>query len=191
MANNDLEFQIIYKLDRAEKQLDTLIANTNKKGQQGFSRAGADIGAIFGRQLTYFAVRSIGIGLIVQAVQAAFQFGIQGLQSALAQERAASSLQFNIESINRTNQKRYEILNDGTKSIEEQATALGYTTDQIYEETTATQGSTNATKGLEGQIQRLNRELKNKERALEYKVGCCRRCWQRARFLEAFAFAHG
>jgi hypothetical protein len=65
-----------------------------------------------------------------------------------------------IKAVNTQETNRIAVLNDSTKSIEQQAMALGISTDDIYE-------NTKATKSNEGSIKALERQIKRKERALE------------------------
>jgi len=144
---SDLKYEIELKIDKASKSIQDLVNQGQKAGQKigtevskginssgsGAKSAGAKVGADFGNAFAQVAGGIIS-ALSFQKLAGQVFNSVQAFNSA---EVASQSLGASIDFANKKQIESQAIINDTTKSYEEQALAIGFNTKDIYENTKA------------------------------------------------------
>jgi len=154
-----IEFQLELKIDQANAKIDQLLNQTSKKAGSAGQTAGQQFGSIF---------QSV-VGTYLGAIS--FNGLISGIQKAVGSYgelvRSNTALSNVVNSVNTANKANNDILKSGTSTLEQRASALGYTADQLYKTESASKSAGNATAGLKADSDQLEASIKNQERAFE------------------------
>ena len=181
MATQTLVYEVDLKLDRADKALSKFVSDTKKQGQRAGqeagksisrgveaktktagSKAGANMGKSFKNAFGAILATISFAGIISQANQA-----INAYDNLV---KSNLSLEGAVESINKAGREQAIVLNDTNASLEDKGRALGFTTDQMYEDVNATGASSKANDALERSIKQAERALEDQTNALEEQI---------------------
>lgn len=159
---DELVFNLELKLDEANRKIDILLSNTEKKAKNSGDKAGRAFGKQFA-SIVGGIIAKISFDKIVNQSNKAIQ-AYRNLQSSNIVLRSA------VDAINKTGLEQNSILQSTTASLEEKGRALGYSTSQLYEEVKATGGASKANFQLEKDIKLAEYALEDQTNAIEEQI---------------------
>lgn len=175
MATVDLEYKTRVRLDldqlksdltQASQVIDSkLVSASGTAGVKG----GKALASGFTSQLSTInsAITSLLGGISFNTI---VQGSLQAFNSFSTLQRGQLALNSAIGAFNSINQQRVATLNNSTNSTLKQAEALGINTDKLYKTVAGVKQAGDATKGYRLQIQQLERQIANQERAVKIQT---------------------
>lgn len=158
----ELLFNLELKLDEANRKIDSLLSTTEKKAKSSGDKAGRAFGSAFA---------SVAGGIIAKiSVDRIFDQSNKAIQSFRTLQSSNIVLRGAVNAVNKAGREQNSILQSTTATIEEKGRALGYSTDQLYEEEKATTGSSRANFQLEKDIKRAEYAIEDQTNAIENQI---------------------
>lgn len=174
--SDSIQYDLILnaKLDSITNDLTKLQSKLDTSSKNMGDSAGSKFGSAFGSQfqsiVTGYITGSAIIGAFNSLTSSVGNFLSNSISSYTNLKKANVGLDNSLEGLNRTITANNSVLKSGNSTLEQKALALGYTTDKIYENVSASKAASGQTKSLEDQIKKTQRAFDDQSASIEKNI---------------------
>jgi len=160
----DIQTKVVLEVDNSKLNsgISQGINKATQQNQGNLQKQGTQMGSVLGRAL--------GAAFSAISTKAIFDFANNAVQSYKQVRIAQASLSGSVQAYANRQQNAKMVIADTTKSYEEKALAIGYNIDNIYKETKATEGASNASKNLSRELDLQERAFNDSVQAVEQSI---------------------
>jgi len=161
-TNEQLIFDLVLKIDNVSKDIKKMMSVSEREAKQSGTKAGQSFRTAFLAGVGSLA-GAFSFNQLVSTVTSSFNAYKSLTLAGIGLNNVIASQNKQAQSLNAT-------LKDGNKTFLQKAQALGYTEDQLYKTSTATNGYTQQIARMEGQLNQQERAFEDSNRAMEDSI---------------------